>query len=230
MRKSELINYLQEIEGDFEVTTSDRKGSYSEIKGVELQKWGNDEEYASITLVLGEYDSQKLLIRNQNSDFIDKVNECLEEGDKIDKEEALNAEKQFENDFKDIQSKCKRWFNNNYHKLTKDVMLKLFNDDEELRDKSTETLKKYVYKNGWQNELSHDSLDNRSILLRLLYSKVDGEIKSRINPQSIIDDDYTEDVEETVDGEFYNLDMSFEDNNMENIICKLKKAINDILK
>lgn len=227
MKKSELINYLQDIEGDFEVTTSNRKGLFCDIKSVELQKWGEgDEECASITLVLDDYyNSEKLLLRKQDADFIDNVNEDLEGKPKIDKEEALEAKKCFDNDFKEIQKKCRGWFNKNYSKITKDVMLDLFNDEEELDKKPTETLKKYVYKNGWKDEISNDDLDNRSVLLRLLYGKVDNEIKSKIDINAIF-----EDCDEMEDGDVLNLDMSIESNTMSGLFDNLKKAINELLR
>ena len=111
MKKTKLIEYLQSIDGDFEVTTSDRMGTFSDIKAVEMQRWGDD-KYASITLVLGEYDGEKLKLvkKNEDEEFIENVNKELNEDEKIDKKEALKAKHVFENDFNNIQEACKNWY------------------------------------------------------------------------------------------------------------------------
>lgn len=178
MKKSELISYLQEIEGDFEVTTSDRKGLFCEIKSVELQKWGEgDKESASITLVLNDsYDSKKLLLAKQDSDFIDSVNENIEGESKIDKEEALEAREVF---YSDLQDKCEKFFDNEYDNIVKESMTKLFDDDKPLADKTNSKLRYYVYINGWQDEFPKDLFNDRSTLITFLSGKLEKDIKER---------------------------------------------------
>lgn len=191
MKKLELIKHLQSIDGDFEVTTSDRKGTFSDIKSVELQKWGDD-KYASITLVLGGYDKNKLRVldKNQDEEFIENVNKELDDTSKIDKKEALDAKKIFDNDFSNIQEKCKNWYEMNYEKIENDALIKLFDNDEPIFEKPTEILKYYIYKNDWIDEISHSDFNDRSSLITFLQDKLNNEIKKQINIDDIINTNY----------------------------------------
>ena len=213
MKKSELIKLLKNIQGDFEVTTSDKKGIFQDIRGVEFQEWERKasgekpEKHASITLILNGNDENKTKIEDKsdtifevafstkdeeatpNSDkqyaednkFIDKVNENLANKDKINKKDAFQARKAFQNDLKEIQNSCKSWFEQNYDKIARKAMIQLFEDEKPLDDKILPELKYYIYKNGWQNELPEDSFNNRFEILKLLYRKLEELIKEMVS-------------------------------------------------
>lgn len=187
MKKTKLIEYLQSIDGDFEVTTSDRMGTFSDIKAVEMQRWGDD-KYASITLVLGEYDGEKLKLveKNEDEEFIENVNKELDEGEKIDKKEALKAKHVFENDFNNIQETCKNWYERSYETIEKNALIRLFEDDEPIFEKPTWILKYYIYKNDWKDEISSGDFNDRSSLITFLQDKLNNEIKNQIDLNDIL--------------------------------------------
>lgn len=187
MKKTKLIEYLQSIDGDFEVTTSDRMGTFSDIKAVEMQRWGDD-KYASITLVLGEYDGEKLKLvkKNEDEEFIENVNKELNEDEKIDKKEALKAKHVFENDFNNIQEACKNWYERSYETIEKNALIRLFEDDEPIFEKPTGILKYYIYKNDWKDEISSGDFNDRSSLITFLQYKLNNEIKNQIDLNDIL--------------------------------------------
>ena len=200
MKNSELIKLLQIYDGELEITTSDRNGIFSDIKSVELQQWESKNGiHKSITLVLAnKCDKNKTLVKGktvyeiqlndertlQKSDdekFIDNVNKQLDESSKIDKDDALKAKKSFDTDIAEIQKKYKEWYNKKYDKIAKDAMKELFGSEVELNTKSIQELKLHVYENGWQNELDKGELNNRGIVLRLLYHKLDEKVKQMLS-------------------------------------------------
>jgi hypothetical protein len=190
MKNSELIKLLQKFNGEIEVTTSDNKGTYNDINFVDVQEWhSKDGKHISLTLMLGDYDKKKTLvddgmhydIRLDDEKFIDNVNKELDESSKIDKDDALKAKKSFDTDIAEIQKKYKEWYNKKYDKIAKDAMKELFGSEVELNTKSIQELKLHIYENGWQNELDKGELNNRGIVLRLLYHKLDEKVKQMLS-------------------------------------------------
>lgn len=192
MKNSELIKILQDFDGDIEVTTSDRKGTFSSIKCVELQNWGDEGKYSSVTLVLGDYSNEKCIKeQTEEEEFIDKVNENLPEHYQIDKEEAIKAKEVFEKDLKKEQDEYNEWFKKEYDVVARESMKELFENDENLDTRTDGDLKYYVYKNGWQDEIDKDYLNNRKELLCILYNKLNDLVDKKMTKKAI--EKYTSD-------------------------------------
>ena len=192
MKNYELIKFLQDFDGDIEVTTSDRKGTFSSIKSVELQKWGDNERYSSITLVLGDYSKEECLKeQTEEEEFIDKVNENLPKHYQINKEEAIKAKEVFDKDLKKEQEEYNEWFKKEYDVVARESMKELFENEENLDTRTDGDLKYYVYKNGWQDEIDKDYLNNRKELLGILYNKLNNLVDKKMTKKAI--EKYTSD-------------------------------------
>lgn len=186
MKKLELIKCLQSIDGDFEVTISDRKGKFSGIKNVEMQNWSDDKDsYASITIVLGDYDKSKLIISPEK--FIDNINKELDDDSQIDKEEAIKAKQVFDDDYNNnIQETCRKWYEKNYKKIEDETLIELFDDNKSILEKTINELKYYIYKNDWVNEISPEDLNDKASLVGFLLTKLNDEVMKKINIKCII--------------------------------------------
>lgn len=192
MKNYELIKFLQDFDGDIEVTTSDRKGTFSSIKSVELQKWGDNERYSSITLVLGDYSKEECVKeQTEEGEFIDKVNENLPKHYQINKEEAIKAKEVFDKDIKKEQEEYNEWFKKEYDVVARESMKELFENEENLDTRTDGDLKYYVYKNGWQDEIDKDYLNNRKELLGILYNKLNNLVDKKMTKKAI--EKYTSD-------------------------------------
>lgn len=231
MKNSDLIKYLQRFDGSLEVSTSDKKGIFSDIDSVELQEWkSNGKNMASVTLVLGKYNSDNKVKptsiqtaeSNEDEKFIDNVNKNLSYCDKIDKEEAFKAKKYFDTDFNDMQKKYKDWFYNRYNEFAHESMCELFEDDKPIDNKTIGDLKYYVYKNGWQDELDGNDINNRYAILRLLYTKLDEKVKEKVT-NSV--DDIWKDVN-SVKTDIYKTKYQSEVDKILNCIENCKREIN----
>lgn len=195
MKNSDLIRLLQKFDGELEVTTSDKHGTFSDISSVELQEWESEAgKHASVTLVIDGYDEDNSLLDDEDGavflgcdddidddEFIENVNCNLMNCDKINKHEALDAKKVFNRDILGMQKKYREWYNNKYTKFEHEAMIELFGDDKPLISKTDTELKLHVYENGWQDKLDWDELNDRNELLRLLYNKLGECIKSKIS-------------------------------------------------
>ena len=185
MKNSELINLLQKYDGNLEVTISDRKGTFSGIKSVEMQEWGDEaHKHASVTLVLDGYDENKTFVKDEDKEFgkfIDNVNKELSSDDEIDKNDALKAKDAFDFTFDEMQKKYKEWYDKKYNDFAHDSMIDLFGSDVPLNEKNITELKLHVYENGWQCELEDDELNDKNCLLRFLYGRLENDIKERIS-------------------------------------------------
>ena len=180
-----------------EVTTSDKKGAFMSVDGVEMQSWQvNDKKHSSVTLVLGKYDKEK----TEDEEFIDNVNKELKDGDKIDKKEAIVAKKDFDKEFieekKKVEENLKKHLENlyklqkdrfkkEYDKMTVDVMKELFEDERPLNTKTIGDLKYYVYRNGWQGQIDNETLNNREQLITFLNNHLDKIVRRRLSSNKI---------------------------------------------
>lgn len=197
MRKSELINFLEEFDGDYEVTISDKNGTFYDVNDIEFQVWHDrdNEKHASITIIAGGYDNNKTKLidddkyileidlgeDNEDEKFIDNTNANLGGNYKIDKEEALKAKESFDLDIKEMQNRYKEWYKNKYDEIARQAMMELFEDEQPLDNKTIGDLKFYIYKNGWQDEIATEDLNNRPEVLRLLYHKLDEMVKDNMS-------------------------------------------------
>ena len=179
MQNKDLVSILQKYDGEVEITTSNKKGVFSDIDGVEMQEWtdcyGNS--HASITLVLGGYDDSRSIV-DSDEEFIDNVNSNLEPEDWIDKEEAIEAKRVYEDEIE--RDEYEENFNLRYDNAAKESMIELFGDDSPLEKSSTQRLVKYVYENGWEDEIPESDLLDRNALITFLYVKVSNLIVEKM--------------------------------------------------
>ena len=170
-----------------DVTVCDPQGDLFKITSAE---WEEDSDKAcAITLFIEKiYEQPQKKGNCPDEKFIDNVNKSLEGGEKIDKEEALKAKEVFDKDindqaldFKTLQKQYKEWYYKHYDKASRDAMKELFGGETPLSDKNMTELKLHVYENGWQDELDKDELNNRQLILALLYRKLEGRTKELMN-------------------------------------------------
>jgi hypothetical protein len=84
-------------------------------------------------------------------------------------------------------------------------MIELFGSDKELNTKTISELKLHVYENGWQYELDKDELNNRSLVLRLLYNKLDERVKEKLYDHSRLwEDIFSDEEDENEDDNMFN--------------------------
>lgn len=187
MHRDRLIRFLQNIEENLDITIRDNQGNLFKIAAAEYN-WDSDKPH-TITLFIDKVDEpcqEKEGISDE--EFIDNVNKSLEGCEKIDKQEALKAKEVFDEDTKDhafdfkaLQNQYKEWYYKHYDKASRDAMKELFGDETPLSNKTMTDLKLHVYENGWQDELDRDELNNRHLILALLYRKLEGRTKELMN-------------------------------------------------
>lgn len=178
MKNKELIKLLLQFPEEAEVTTSDKKGTFMSVDGVEMQSWQvNDKKHSSVTLVLGKYDEEN----TEDEKFIDSVNNELKGGLKIDKKEAIEAKKSFEEQLAEKRKKLDEEWKKKYDKMAATVKKELFEDEKPLSEKTIGDLKYYVYRNGWQDEVNSETLNNREYLIKFLDKKLDKIVRRRIS-------------------------------------------------
>ena len=112
--------------------------------------------------------------------FIDNVNKELNECDKINKKEAMEANKYFKQDFQDIQNKYKEIYNKLHNETLDEVFVELFENDKVLIDRNLEELQYHVYKNEWFDEFPINDFYNKDKLLQFFQIKLETEADNRI--------------------------------------------------
>lgn len=114
--------------------------------------------------------------------FIDNVNSTLEQKSQINKEEAINAKKQFDEDV----NKCAA---SDYDNTAKKANVELFGTERDLNSMTMAELKYLLYKNHWDKEFDLNSINHRQTLLSFLYHKLEDRIIDKIHKKNNINKD-----------------------------------------
>lgn len=183
MKVKKIIEKLQQFNPEDNIDVSDKRGTFFNIKDVELQEWkerNENEVHRSVTLILDSYNKQDSLCVDET--FITKVNAQLPKDSQINIKEAMEAKKVF--DEEQIGKKAMSDYNtfaSKIHKL-------LFGSDNLLQNRSISNLKQLVYANNWDKEFDVESTNNRQEILSFLYHKLDEAIAEKIKEKNNINE------------------------------------------
>ena len=114
--------------------------------------------------------------------FIDNVNSTLEQKLQINKEEAINAKKQFDED-------VNKYAASDYDNTAKKANVELFGTERDLNSMTMSELKYLLYKNHWDKEFDLNSINHRQTLLSFLYHKLEDRIIDKIHKKNNINKD-----------------------------------------
>lgn len=131
-----------------------------------------------------EQESDILKSKEDSSDekFIDNVNSTLEQKSQINKEEAINAKKQFDED-------VNKYAASDYDNTAKKANVELFGTERDLNSMTMAELKYLLYKNHWDKEFDLNSINHRQTLLSFLYHKLEDRIIDKIHKKNNINKD-----------------------------------------
>ena len=188
MKVKNLIQKLQTLDGELEVTTTNNNGLFTSVDDVALQEWGG--VYASATLVLGRYDNSKCIVESKKSsetyvdeDFIDNVNRNLRSyNERIDKTEAMEANNVFKKDFAVLQKTFKKWYAENYDMIKEETMKELIGYPTKIELLSLNELENALSDSNLYRDVNPEY--RKYLLESLLEEKLDDEIKNKISKKA----------------------------------------------